>query len=153
MVSEALARISWLLLLWSGLTASIMSTWLLMLFRKAGTTRYLPRAYWSCTLFRSTSDASLLAAGLLRMVAMIVVFPAVYALIFSQTGRAEVVMGSIIGLAHGFLASFLLPFAARRCGANPPGFMGWNLGRATPAILLLVHSVYGALLGYIYVNG
>lgn len=145
---------SWTLLLWSGLVAFVASTWLLTALRRIGATRYLPRAYWSCALFGSTSDAALLSAGLLRSVMMIAALPFLYALVFAYAERAEALVGLTAGLIHGALAGLALPLAARRCsGALPPGPMGWNLGRATPFVLLLVHAVYGTLLGYIYVNG
>ena len=149
-----LTTISWPLLLGSGLTAVVVSSWLLMFFRRVGATRYLPRAYWSCGLFRSASDAALLFAGFLRTIAMVTAFPLIYAYVFAYTGRAEALIGLFAGLVHGLLAALLLPLAARRCsGAKPPGPLGWNLGRATPLVLLIVHGVYGALLGYFYVNG
>jgi hypothetical protein len=150
---QRLTTISWLLLFWSGLTAVVVSTWLLMLFRKAGATRYLPRAYWSCVLFGSGSDASLIFAGLFRMIVMIALFPLIYAIVFQEAGKAEALTGLMAGLVHGAFAGLVLPLAAKRCGAKSPGIMGWNLGRATPLILLIVHGVYGAVLGYIYVNG
>lgn len=146
--------LSWTLLVWSGLVAFVASTWLLMALRRAGVTRYLPRAYWSCSLFGSTRDGALVFAGFLRSVAMIAVFPFIYALAFLYADRAEALVGMVFGLIHGLLAGLLLPLAARRCsGALPPGLFGWNLGRATPVALLFVHAVYGTLLGYIYVNG
>lgn len=149
-----LTSISWPLLLWSGMTAIIVSTWLLMLLRSLGVTRYLPRAYWSCAFFGGAGNISLIFGGLLRMIAMTAFIPFVYAAIFTYTGRAEAVIGAMIGLAHGLIAGMALPYAARRCAsAKPPGFMGWNLGRATPVVLLFVHAVYGSLIGYIYVNG
>jgi hypothetical protein len=149
-----LITLSWALLVWSGLVAFVASTWLLMALRQAGFTRYLPRAYWSCALFGSTRDAALLFAGLVRSLAMIAIIPFLYALAFSYAERAEAIVGLIFGLVHGLVAGLLLPLAAARCkGALPPGVLGWSLGRATPVVLLLVHAVYGALLGYIYVNG
>jgi hypothetical protein len=149
-----LITLSWALLVWSGLVAFVASTWLLMALRRAGVTRYLPRAYWSCALLGSTRDSALLFAGLLRSITMIAVVPFLYALAFSYADRAEALVGMVFGLVHGTVAGLVLPLAARRCnGAVPPGLLGWNLGRATPIAMLLVHAVYGALLGYIYVNG
>ena len=143
-----------MLLVWSGLVAFVASTWLLMALRRLGVTRYLPRAYWSCALFGSTRDSALLLGGLLRSIAMIAVIPFLYAFAFTYADRAEALVGLCFGLVHGLLAGLLLPLAARRCGgALPPGLLGWNLGRATPLVLLFVHAVYGTLLGYIYVNG
>lgn len=134
------------------MTGYVASTWLLMVLRKLGATRYLPRAYWSCAVTGGVGDIALLFAGLLRAVAMVAVLPFVYALIFRYLGRAEVLPGTMIGLVHGAVAGLLLPLAAKRCkGAKAPGLLGWRLGRPTPFVLLVVHAVYGALIGWIYV--
>jgi hypothetical protein len=147
-----LITLSWPLLIWSGLTAFVFSTWLLMLLRKVNATRYLPRAYWSCALTGSVGDFALMFGGLVRTVAMVAVFPIIYAMIFTRIGRAEAVVGLIIGLVHGLVAGLALPLAARRCeGAHPPGLLGWHLGRITPIVMLVVHGAYGAILGYVYV--
>ncbi len=144
--------LAWPLLLWSGLAAYVLSTWLLMLLRKLGATRYLPRAYWSCVLTAGVGDVALVFAGLIRFLAMIAVFPIIYALLFQRMAGALVLPGLIVGAGHGLLAALILPLAARRCpGALPPGFMGWKLGRLTPLVMLFVHAIYGALLGYVYV--
>jgi hypothetical protein len=149
---EFIRSISWSLLTWSGLVGLVLSSWLLMLLRRVGATRYLPRAYWSCALFGSAGDASLAFAGLLRMLALIAAFPIAYAFAFNTLGRAEALVGAIAGAVHGLLAGLALQLAARRCsGAIAPGFMGWNLGRLTPIVMILVHAVYGAALGYVYV--
>jgi len=149
---EYLRLISWPLLLWSGLTAYVLSSWVLMVLRKLNATLYLPRAYWSCAITGGVSNAALVFAGFLRMIAMVAVIPVAYAITFAYLGRAEVLMGLMIGAIHGLLAGILLPLAARLCaGARPPGLLGWRLGRATPLVMVFVHAVYGAALGYVYV--
>lgn len=146
-----LRAISWPVLLWSGLAAYVLSTWVLMVLRKLGATRYLPRAYWSCALTGGASNAALVFAGLVRLLMMVGVFPIAYALLFAYMGKAEVLPGMIIGAIHGVVAGILLPLAARRCdGAVPPGLLGWRLGKPTPLVLLFVHAVYGAMIGYVY---
>lgn len=148
-----LLELSWPLLVWSGLTATVLTSWALMALRQVGATRYLPRAYWGCALFGRTGDVALVLAGLVRMIALIAVFPIAYAIAFVWFGRAEALTGLIGGLIHGLIAGLLLPLAARRCPeARAPGIMGWNLGRATPLVLLFVHAFYGAVLAYIYVT-
>lgn len=147
-----LRLISWPLLLWSGLVAYVLSSWVLMVLRKLNATRYLPRAYWSCAIMGGVSDAALVFAGFIRMLAMVAIFPIVYAVAFAYLGRAEALIGLIIGAIHGTLAGILLPLAARRCaGASPPGLLGWRLGHATPLVMVFVHAVYGAALGFVYV--
>lgn len=146
-------EVSWPLLVWSGLTAMVLSSWVLMALRQVGATSYLPRAYWSCALFGRTGDFALLLAGLVRTLALIAVFPIAYAIAFAWVGRAEALTGVVGGLVHGLIAGLLLPLAASRCaGTRAPGLMGWNLGRATPLVLLFVHAFYGAVLAYVYVS-
>ena len=148
-----LLELSWPLLAWSGLIAMVLSSWALMALRQVGATLYLPRAYWSCALFGRTGNVALALAGLVRMVALVAVFPIAYAVAFAWVGRAEALVGLIGGLSHGLIAGLLLPLAAARCaGARAPGIMGWNLGRATPLVLLFVHAFYGAVLAYVYVT-
>lgn len=79
-------------------------------------------------------------------------FPALYALVFALTGRADVAAGALLGGGHAVLAGLALPLAwrgARQEGAA--GLFGWRLGAATPPGLVAAHVLYGVLLGYIYV--
>jgi hypothetical protein len=146
-------ELAWPLLVWSGLMATVLSSWALMSLRQVGATGYLPRAYWSCALFGRTGDFALVLAGLVRTMALIAAFPIAYAAAFVWIGRAEALTGLLGGLIHGLIAGLLLPLAARRCpGARPPGIMGWNLGHATPLVLLFVHAFYGVVLAYVYVT-
>jgi hypothetical protein len=34
---------------------------------------------------------------------------------------------------------------------EPPGFLTLNYGRATPIIIIIVHTIYGVILGMFYV--
>jgi hypothetical protein len=89
------------------------------------------------------------------------VFALFYVGAFAALGRAEWWIGALFGLGHG-LAVLVLLFplisgvhprmlsdrGGPRLGAlEPPGFLGLNYGRETPAITLIAHCVYGAILG------
>ncbi len=89
-------------------------------------------------------------------------FALLYAGAFSLLGRAEWWLGGLFGAFHGVgalvLVVSLLPgahprMASERAGPEldavlePPGFLGLNYGRETPAVTLIAHVVYGALLG------
>jgi uncharacterized membrane protein YagU involved in acid resistance len=89
-------------------------------------------------------------------------FALVYAAAFALIGTATWWMGALFGLVHGSIALTvivpLLPgihprMASEREGPDmdhvlePPGFLGLNYGRETPAFTLLAHLVYGTLLG------
>jgi hypothetical protein len=83
--------------------------------------------------------------------------------LFSAIGRAGWLLGAAFGAAHGMfsatsLVNVLLPLVHPRMGSSytaagatpllePPGFLMLNYGRRTPAVALLAHVAYGALVG------
>jgi hypothetical protein len=91
------------------------------------------------------------------------VFALVYGLIFVATDAAGWLFGGLLGLVHGLVAggvliNVLLPAVHPRMGRpwtdaqetpllEPPGFMLVNYGPATGAVALLLHVVYGAIVG------
>ena len=92
-------------------------------------------------------------------------FGAVYRAIFHSVHKSGLLLGALIGLAHGtfVLVSVLplLPGVHPRMASDftgpqpttrlePPGFLATNYGRSTPAVTLLAHMAYGAILGYFY---
>jgi hypothetical protein len=92
-------------------------------------------------------------------------FSAVYVGVFQSLRRSGVVLGALIGLAHGMFVLVtvipLLPGAHRRMASDftgpqpttrlePPGFMALNYGRRTPLVTLIAHAVYGGMLGALY---
>lgn len=142
------------LLIVSGLTAYILSSWVLVFLRVAGATRFAPRSYWACALFGGLRGAAMLGGRIARALGMSVIAPFVYAFIFELVGNAELTLGAILGVAHGVLVGITLPVISRRasCAKAPnPGLFGWRLGAATPLLLLLVYALYGATLGWAYV--
>jgi hypothetical protein len=91
------------------------------------------------------------------------IFSLVYYGIFAATGRADWLLGALLGLAHaafagGALVNVLLPAVHPRMGTpwsdpeetpllEPPGFMLINYGRATAAATVVLHLAYGAIVG------
>ncbi len=146
-----LLAISFPLLLMGGMTAYIMSSWVLVFVRAIGATDYAPRLYWACSLFGNTRGAALIAGRMARAFALTLLVPFWYAIVFGLVGSADLKTGTLLGLAHGAVVGFTLPLATRRsgCAKTPaPGMFAWRLGFATPILLLLVYAVYGATLGY-----
>jgi hypothetical protein len=153
-VAANLLAISFPLLLMSGLTAYIVSSWLLVFLRAVGATKFSPRQYWACGMFGSTRGPAMMAGRLSRAVALSLFVPFWYALVFEYAGNADLPFGALLGLGHGVLVGITLPFIGRRqgCAKVPsPGLFGRRLGAATPLFLLLVYGLYGATLGYAYV--
>lgn len=92
-------------------------------------------------------------------------FALVYAAVFEDLGLATWWLGMAGGLLHGLVALLvIMPFlpgihprmASELAGSTPtrllqpPGFLGTNYGRRTPAITLVAHLLYGAVLGTFY---
>ena len=90
-------------------------------------------------------------------------FALVYYVAFSALGRAGWALGMLFGLVHALFAgttlvNVLLPAVHPRMGTpssaadsspllEAPGFMLLNYGRATPALTILAHLAYGAIVG------
>ena len=88
----------------------------------------------------------------------------VYAALFSVLPGAGIVLGAFLGLVHALLVgtvllNVVLPPIHPRMGTplsaansspllEPPGFMLLNYGRSTPAVTIVAHVLYGALLGW-----
>jgi len=92
------------------------------------------------------------------------VFSLGYAAIFLAVGREGVALGAGLGLAHGLVSggpivNALLPAVHPRMGTpwsdsdetpllEPPGFLLANYGRHTAVVTLVLHVVYGAIVGW-----
>jgi len=87
-----------------------------------------------------------------------------YAAIFLAVGHEGPAFGAALGLAHGLvsggpLVNVLLPAMHPRMGTpwtdaeetpllEPPGFLLTNYGRHTAVVTLVLHVVYGTLVGW-----
>lgn len=93
------------------------------------------------------------------------VFAVLYALAFESGGRATWWLGAGIGLVHALavlvavmplLPGFHPRMASEHRGPEPtralepPGFLVLNYGYQTPAVTVLAHLLYGAILGGFY---
>lgn len=85
-----------------------------------------------------------------------------YAAVFAATGEATWWAGGLLGALHGSVALLvivpLLPgvhphMASERAGLSavaalePPGLLGLNYGKETPAVTMLAHVAFGIALG------
>lgn len=92
-------------------------------------------------------------------------FASGYALVFHRFRRADWRIGAALGLLHGAVVLVAaLPvvqeihprMADEDQGPDPtpmlqpPGFMALNYGVRTPAVTLVAHAVYGAIVGTFY---
>jgi hypothetical protein len=96
------------------------------------------------------------------------VFGLFYAAAFSLLGLATWWLGALFGAFHGLAALMVivpvLPGAHRRMASErggprldavlePPGLFALNYGRETPAVTLIAHVIYGAVLGGFLTTG
>jgi len=106
-----------------------------------------------------------MALGFVLHVGFGLAFAVLYALVFEGWQWATWWLGGLLGTFHGlFILIVIMPalpdlhprMAGKHHGPTPtrqlepPGFMGLNYGRNTPAITLIAHVVYGVLLGAFY---
>ncbi len=131
-----------------------MVSWLAAFAYWLGLTRLRPATTLGGLILRGRSGRGLrwFVGGIAHFLLGTLAFPAIYALIFELTGRADVPLGAIIGGGQAILAGLLLPLAWRGAGEEGgAGLFGWRLGAVTPLGLIVAHVLYGVLLGYIYV--
>jgi hypothetical protein len=90
-------------------------------------------------------------------------FAFIYYAIFLVIDESGFALGALFGLVHGLfvvttLVNILVPVVHPRMGSpqtaadaspllEPPGFLMLNYGRSTPAVTLVVHVIYGAIVG------
>jgi hypothetical protein len=91
------------------------------------------------------------------------VFAFIYYGIFLAINESGVLLGALFGLLHATFAgtalvNILLPVVHPRMGSphtaansspllEPPGFLMLNYGRSTPVVNVIVHILYGAIVG------
>jgi len=91
------------------------------------------------------------------------VFAFVYYGVFVAIDHSGALLGAAFGLLHGVFAgtalvNILLPVVHPRMGSThtaadsspqlePPGFLMLNYGRSTPLVSVVVHILYGAIVG------
>lgn len=91
------------------------------------------------------------------------IFAMFYLAVFAAVGHADWWLGAGLGLLHGIVActagvNILLPLVHPRMGTpfttaptvariEPPRFLMLNYGLSTPAVVLLSHVGYGAIIG------
>jgi hypothetical protein len=91
------------------------------------------------------------------------VFALIYYGVFTAIGESGWLLGALFGLLHGVFAvtalvNTLLPAVHPRMGTThtaadssplleSPGFLMLNYGRSTPVVTIVVHVVYGAIVG------
>ena len=150
------------ILIW-GFAATIVLTTLTIAFQSLGLTR-IDIPFIVGSMFTPDRDRAKVVGVALHVVNGWV-FAIVYALFFENVHAATWWFGALMGALQGvFVVVVLLPVLPgvhpRMVSdfrgpeptrlLEPPGFLATNYGRKTPLIIILVHSIYGAILGAFY---
>jgi hypothetical protein len=151
------------ILLW-GFAATLILTTLTIASQSLGLTR-LDMPFIVGTMVTADRDRAKVIGYALHLFNGWIV-AVVYALFFENVHAATWWFGALLGAVQGLVVVVvilpLLPGIHPRMVSDywgpeptrllePPGFLSKNYGRATPLIIILVHTVYGAILGTFYV--
>jgi uncharacterized membrane protein YagU involved in acid resistance len=151
------------ILLW-GFAATIVLTTLTVAGQSLGLTR-IDIPFIVGTMFTANRDRAKVI-GYAVHVLNGWLFAIVYALFFENVHTATWWFGALIGSVQGIVVVVvvlpLLPGVHPRMVSDfrgpeptrllePPGFLTLNYGRATPIIIIIVHTIYGVILGMFYV--
>jgi hypothetical protein len=150
------------ILLW-GLAATIVLTTLTIAAQSLGLTR-IDLPFIIGTIFTADRDRARVYGYLVHL-GNGWLFAIVYALFFETAHAASTAFGALLGAVQGvFVVVALLPILPglhpRMVSdfrgpeptrlLEPPGFLALNYGRNTPLVLIVSHTVYGAILGLCY---
>jgi len=143
-----------------GLLATTVLTAVMIVAQMAGGTRLdLPLVLGS--LLTPDPDRARIVGFFIHLAAG-QVFALGYAAVFFLLGQSSWWLGAVLGLLHVAVAlTVILPLlpaihprmASTRAGPSstavlePPGLLGLNYGIQTPAVAIVAHVVYGAVLG------
>jgi len=151
------------ILLW-GFAATIVLTTLTIVAQAFGLTR-IDIPFIIGTMFTADRDRAKVIGVALHIINGWL-FALVYALFFEHLHAPTTALGAAIGIVQGiFVVSVLLPIlpgvhprmVSEARGPEPtrllepPGFLAANYGKHTPLVLIAVHCVYGAIVGFFYV--
>jgi hypothetical protein len=109
-------------------------------------------------MFVGPGSGAVTLIGLAAHVMMGVIFAIMYVLLFNGFGIAPSWQwGALFGAVHGVLAGLffgMMPAIHPRMGNGEelpgPGLFGHNLGGAVPMAIIVLHVVFGAVVGGVY---
>jgi hypothetical protein len=143
-----------------GLGATVALTMMMLLAQLAGLSRMdLPMMLG--TMLSADPDRARVVGFFIHLLNG-QVFALLYTAAFSLLDLAAWWLGAVFGAFHGLAALMVLVpslpgvhrrMASERGGPNldavlePPGLFALNYGRETPAVTLIAHIIYGAVLG------
>lgn len=140
--------------LWAGFAATVLTACWYWLGRTLGWTSYSPLLQLGCIVLRQVRGAISETVGtVLFLVLGSTLVAALYAALLTRTGEVSWASGAVLGVIHGVLFTAALPAVAtidacvRDGRLPPPQRWGIGWGWPTPAVVVVGHAVYGAVLG------
>lgn len=144
----------WVAGAFAGFVASLLAAVTFWLFRALRGTRFSPSVELGCLVMDEPRRPATETVGFaLYLLVGVLLLPPLYGAALAATGGAGWGSGALAGALHGAAAAVALPWAAKasRCvrlgRVPPPGRLGLDWGKATPAALVTGHAVYGMILG------
>jgi len=140
----------------AGVVATVVMTALMNLGKVMGMSMDMPRMLG--LIFAEPGSGAVGAIGLVIHLMMGIVLAIVYVLLFLTFGIAPGWQwGAAFGAIHGVVAGLalgMMPMLHPRMGNGQelpaPGVFGKNLGEMTPMAVILLHVVFGAVVGVVY---
>lgn len=142
----------------AGAIATAVMTALMYLGKAMGMALDMPRMLG--LMFVDPRSGAATVLGLVAHVMMGIVFAIVYVLLFRAFGVAPGWQwGAAFGAVHGVVAGLalgMMPALHPRMGNGQslpvPGMFGKDLGRMVPMAVILLHIVFGAVVGVVYAS-
>lgn len=140
----------------AGIVATAVMTVLMYMGKAMGMKMDMPRMLGLMVV--GPDSGAVVAIGLVIHVMMGVIFAIIYALLFDLFNiDPSWLWGALFGAVHGIIdgaAMGMVPMVHPRMGAGKelpaPGLYGRNLGRMVPIGFIVLHIVFGAVVGGIY---
>ncbi len=143
----------WNTVMWAGVLATAVMTVVMYLGKAAGMQMDMPRMLGLMVVEPSSSAVTVI--GLIMHVIMGIAFAAIYALVFDVLDIDPTwLWGTVFGAVHGVVAGMamgMMPTMHPRMGEGQalpvPGLFGNNFGTMVPAAIIMLHLIYGAVVG------
>jgi hypothetical protein len=141
----------------AGIVATVVMTALMYMAKAVGMPMDMPRMLG--LMFSGPENSSVVyALGAVMHLMMGIVFAVIYALVFEITGAdATWLWGAVLGAIHGGVAGLafgMMPMMHPRMGNGQvlaaPGMFGKNYAPMMPAGVIMLHMVFGLVVGILY---
>ena len=142
--------------IWAGILGTIVMSVLMYMGKAMGMPMDMPRMLGAMVV--DPSRGAVVAIGIIAHVMMGVLFAIVYALLFDAADiDPSWLWGAVLGAVHGVIAGLamgMMPAMHPRMGTSKalpePGPFGRNLGAMIPVGIIVLHLVFGTVIGAVY---